>query len=77
MSSIQHGKRITVESYYEGSIASTRQEVEVSIFSTKTEILKEVIQAMSVISSGETSKLNLEIGVDKLGRYRLIKRWSI
>lgn len=74
---IEHGKRITTESYYEGSVSSTKQELEVSIFSSKESILREVIEAMQVISSGETHKLQLDICIDKAGRYRLVKRWVV
>ncbi len=77
MTEILHGKVITSVSYYDGAIASTKQENEVSIFSSKESILKDLIDSLSVISSGETHKLNVEVCVDKQGRYRLIKRWVI
>lgn len=75
MSNILHGKRITVESYYDGNLASTKQEYEVSIFSSKDAILRDVIDALGVISSGETHKLTIEVCIDSKDRYRLIKRW--
>lgn len=73
---IQHGKLITTESYYDGTIASTKHEMEVSIFSTKEGILRDVIDAMGLVASGETHKLTLEVCVDSKQRYRLVKRWS-
>ena len=73
---IQHGKQITTTSYYDGLVASTKQEYEVSLFSTKENILKDMIDAMSLISRGETHKLALEISVEGQ-RYRLKKKWSI
>lgn len=72
----QHGKLIITQSYYDGTIASTKHEYEMSIFSTKEGILRDVIDAMGVVASGETHKLTLEICVDKQLRYRLIKKWS-
>lgn len=74
---ILHGKQITIQSYYEGAIASTKHELEVSLFSSKESILRDVIEAMSVISSGESKKLELSVCVDSHGRYRLVKRWVI
>lgn len=77
MSDIQHGKIITTETYYEGSINSTKREVEQSIFTDKQTILKDVIDALGMINSGETSKLTLEVCLDTKGRYRLLKKWSV
>lgn len=75
MFSPQHGKVIVIESYYEGALASTKQEYEVSIFSTKESILRDVIDALGLISDGSTKKLDLCIQIDVQGRYRMIKRW--
>lgn len=77
MSELLHGKRIVTESYYEGSVASVKQEIEVSLFSTKETVLKDVIEALSVISGGETRKLSLEVCIDSKDRYRLVKRWVV
>jgi hypothetical protein len=74
---IKHGKLLTTTSYYDGDIASQKQELEVSIYSSKESILKDIIDAMSVISSGESSKLDLCIKVDAKKRYQLVKRWRI
>jgi hypothetical protein len=74
---IEHGKRITTESYYDSSLASTKQEIEVSLFSSKETILKDVIESLSVISSGETHKLDIIVQIDSQGRYRVIKKWII
>jgi len=71
----QHGKRITIDSYYDGVLASTKQEYEVSIFSTKESILKDVIESLGIINSGETRRLTVEIVIDSQGRYRLVKKW--
>lgn len=75
MSKIQHGKQITIESYYDGQLTATKHEYEMSVFSSKDAILKDVIEALAVISSGQSHKLSLEICIDSKGRHRLIKKW--
>jgi hypothetical protein len=77
MSNPQHGKVITTLSYYEGEVASTKEEIEVSLFSTKDTILKDLIESLAVLNSGETHKLELCIVKDIKGRYRIVKKWSI
>lgn len=77
MSELQHGKRVTTESYFDGLLASTRQELETSLFSSKESILKDVIEALSVISAGETRHLTIEVRVDAKGQYRLVKKWIL
>ena len=77
MSDIQHGKTIVSTSYYDGVVSSIKQEMEVSIFSAKETILKDVIDALTLINKGETHKMTLEITVDNHGRYRLVKKWAI
>lgn len=73
---LQHGKLITTQSYYDGTIVSTKHEYEMSILSSKGTILKDIIEAMALISKGETRKLTLDVCIDVKGRYRLIKKWS-
>lgn len=77
MYKIEHGHIITTEAYYNGELSSSKQEMEVSIFSTKDTILKDIIDSLGIISGGTSNKLQLEIKVDKEGRYRLVKRWLI
>lgn len=77
MSDMQYGKKITTESYYNGDIASVKQEMEVPLFTSKESLLKEVITALSVIGDGTTRKLTLEVCIDSHERYRLTKRWVI
>lgn len=77
MSDILHGKRVTTESFYEGELSNTKQEIIINIFSSKETLLKDMIEAMAVISSGETKKLNIEVCIDKLGRYRIVKKWVV
>ncbi len=76
MSDILHGKRITTVSYYDGLETSTKQEIEVSLLSSREDILKDVIESMSVVSRGETNRLTLDIEINSKGRYRLIKRYA-
>lgn len=77
MSNPLHGKVITTNSYYEGELASTKEELEVSILTTKEALLKDTIESLGVINSGETHKLELCIMIDIKGRYRIVKRWSV
>ena len=73
---IQHGKKCTTVSYYDGCPTSTKEEYEVSIISSRENILKDVIDSMIVISKGESHRLTMEIEVNAKGRYRLIRRWN-
>lgn len=73
---MNHGKSITTQSFYDGEITSTKQELEESIFTDKQNILKDIIEALSVINGG-SSKLTIEICLDSKGRYRLIKKWEV
>ena len=75
MSELLHGKKIIIESYFNGDLTKTQEEFEVNIFTTKETILKDIIEALAVVTKGETTRLNLEIMVDKQGRYRIIKHW--
>lgn len=75
MSDIQHGRRITTEGYYDGKLITTRQEFEVSILTTKDSLLKDVIDSLNVITSGDTHNLTIEICIDSKGRHRIIKKW--
>ena len=77
MSNILHGKRTTIESFYEGELRSTKHEMEVSQFSTRNDLLKDIIDALSVINKGETKKLTVEVCIDEKGRYRLVKKWLV
>jgi capsid portal protein len=79
MSSIQiiHGRRIVTETYYDGIITRTSEQIEPSMFTDKQTMLKDVIDALAVITSGQTKKLEIEISLDNKGRYLLTKRWVI
>lgn len=77
MFEISHGHRITTDAYFDGQLASSKQEIEISQFTTKEMLLKDIIEALSVISKGETNKLDIGIRVDQHGRYRLIRKWVV
>jgi predicted metallo-beta-lactamase superfamily hydrolase len=77
MYNIDHGHRTTIDAFYDGVLVSSKQEIEVSLFTDKNNLLKDVIDALSVISSGETTKLDICIKVDPQKRYRLIKKWVL
>ena len=77
MSDIPHGHRITTESFFNGDLMSSKQEIELSLFSSRETILKDIIEALEVISSGSSNKLDITIKVDTQGRYRISKRWIV
>lgn len=74
---IKHGKEITVTSYYDGQPTSVKKMCEVSLFTNRDAILRDVIEALKVINNGETTKLELEICVDVKNRMRLVKKWGL
>ena len=73
----QHGKHTTIQSYYEGQVVSTKDEMEVSLFTTKESILKDVVDALSLINRGDTKKLEICVQVDDKKRMRMIKKWQL
>jgi len=77
MSSPMHGKTIATVTYYEGDIINTKNEIEQSLYSTKENLLKDIIDALLVLNSKESNKLDLEICIDNKGRYRIIKKWVV
>jgi len=77
MSKILYGKLHTIESYEEGNVIATKKEVEKSLFSSRETMLKDIIDSISVITSGETRKLDLCINLDAKGRYRIVSKWGI
>lgn len=76
MSDMQYGKKITIESYEAGSLTQTRVQYELPLFTSREQLLHDIIDALAVITKGETTKLEIEIAVDSKGRYKLIKRWK-
>ena len=77
MYEIDHGHSIITESYFDGKLASSKQEIEISMFSTKESLLRDIIDALAVISSAETDRLNIDIKLDQKGRYLLRKKWTV
>jgi len=77
MYSIDHGHSIVTESYFDGKLSSSKQEIEISMFSTKESLLRDIIDALAVISSAETDRLNIDIKLDQKGRYLLRKKWTV
>jgi len=77
MSSIDYGKEITTKSYFAGELAATKCEFEQTVLSDKTMLLKDIIDAISILSKGETNKMIIELRVDDKQVYHLKKRWSL
>lgn len=74
---ITYGRRITQQVYYEGRLTGTVEQVEQEMFTDRNRMLKDVIEALAVITSGQTKKLELDIQLDSKGRYKLTQRWRI
>lgn len=74
--SIQYGKHITAETIHGGEVTGIKHEYETSSFTDKQYLLKDVIDLLGTVSRGETSKLTIEVCVDKKNRYRLVSRWT-
>lgn len=77
MVEIIHGRRITTQVYYDGGIARSIEQIEDEKFTDRNGMLRDVIDALSVLTSGQTDNLELQIQVDKKGRYLLTKRWTV
>lgn len=74
---VQYGKIMDIHSVHEGVIISTKQEYEVSQYSTRETMLKDIIDALAVITSGDTNKLELCVNLDDKGRYRIVRKWRV
>ena len=77
MNAIQHGHSITTDSYYDGVLVSSKLEDEISILSSPTTMLKDVINTLDVITQGKTNKLTITVIIDSKGNYRIVKKWNI
>lgn len=77
MSTIKYGKRIITETYYDGTVASSKEELEFDKFTDKQMMLKDIIETLGTINRGETKRLVIEICVDSKNRYRLTSRWVV
>lgn len=77
MTEITHGRRIVTEKYYDGQLIGNGVMFEVEKFSDRNTMFKDVIDALAVITQGQTTKLELEICVDKKGRYLITRRWEV
>lgn len=77
MFEIEYGEEITRRKKYAGEVIGTINELEKEQFTEKQFILKEIIEALGVVTSGTTNDLALRIQVDKRGRYKLTQRWRV
>lgn len=74
---MQYGKQSVIETYYEGKVTNTKTAYEVSVLTDKAKLIGEMIDGLKPLTVGETTKVELEVAVDKAGQYRLIKRWIV
>lgn len=77
MTEIIHGKRIVTQKYYDGQVIGNVESFEIEKFSDRNTMFKDVIDALAVITQGQTHKLELEIRLDKRGRYTITRRWEV
>lgn len=62
---MDYGKRITTESYHEGRLSSTKVEVSAPmIVRDKNEALRELMNALDLITSGGTFQVTIKIDAD-------------
>lgn len=73
---IKHGE-IQTRKYYDGNVVKEILDVESEQFTDKEFLLKEIINGLSVITTGKTHKLIIEICLDKQERYKLTQRWRV
>ena len=73
--SIKYGKRIVSENFYAGQITKSLVELESQKFTDKDHLLKDIIDGLIVITSGQTNDLTFRIQIDKQKRYKLTQRY--
>jgi hypothetical protein len=69
--------QITINKYYDGVIIGTVTEIEEQQFTDKQYLLRDIIDGLSTITSGQTRKLIIEVSLDKQDRYKLTQRWRV
>ena len=74
---IQYGKIITTQNVVDWELAPEKTDYEVSKFSTKETFLKDVIDSLAPINSGQTNKLEICIKTDDKGRIHIIRKWPV
>jgi len=72
-----YGEVITVKAYHAGEEVSSKDAYQVSQYSTRETMLKDIIDSLQVITSGQTHKLELCIKLDNKGRYRIVRKWGV
>ena len=76
MSELSFGKRITHESYFNGTLRSTKTEYSVpELIRDKAQALSELMKCMELISSKKTSEMSIIIKADpKTGEIKLLTK---
>lgn len=74
---ISFGRRIVSESIYEGEVQTTKVEIERQHFTEYEQLLKDFLDSVRLLSDGSTHKLNIEICLDKQGRYKFTDRYEV
>lgn len=72
---IRFGKETVITNIYDGEKVSVKREHEMSVLLDKPELLKQMIDSLGIINSGQTRKLNIEVCLDSRGRYKMVTRW--
>jgi hypothetical protein len=73
----QFGKRIVTTTYYEGDVVKEAEEIEIDKFTDKDKLFKDVIDTLALVTKGQTTKVTLEVSVDKQQRYRVVRRYKL
>lgn len=73
---LQFGKIIKQDSYFKGELKSSKTEYSIpESVETKDDVLREVLSALDLITSGKTCSLTIVIDRDKLTkRYKFVTR---
>ena len=75
MTEILHGHRIVTESYFDGRLVNTKEDFDIPIFTTRETMLKDIIDAIAVISNRSTRELTINLKLDDKDRIKLTKKW--
>lgn len=74
---MEYGKKITTESYEKGELTATRHHYEIPVMTSRVNILNDLIDSLAPLTKGDCNKLELDIRIDRQGRWKLVKKYQI
>jgi len=74
---IQYGKIITTQNVIDWELTPSKVEREVSLFTTKDTLIKDLIDSLTPINKGDTKKLEICVQLDAQDRIRIVRRWAV